>query len=147
MQSPSPRILLVDSHPIIRDGLESLLKPALKGSVIVGSGGFAEALRQMDRNPFDLVISDFRITGDTVLTFMEHLGKSSSKARCLVFSEGDEKQVGYPCMLAGAAGFVSKSDPVERVVEAAAMILKGRQYVSDSLARLLIKHHGAARIR
>ena len=104
-------------------------------------------MRQIERSPFDLVISDYRIMDDTVLALLEILGKASCKTRCLVFAAGDEKQVGYPCMLAGASGFVSKAEPVERVIEAAEMILKGRQYVSDSLARLLIKHRGAAKKR
>jgi DNA-binding NarL/FixJ family response regulator len=147
MQSPSPRILIVDSHPIIRDGLENLLKPALKNPQIVGCAGFPDALRQLERSPFDLVISDYRIMDDTVLALLEILGKASCKTRCLVFAAGDEKQVGYPCMLAGASGFVSKAEPAERVVEAAEIILKGRQYVSDSLSRLLIKHRGAAKKR
>jgi DNA-binding NarL/FixJ family response regulator len=97
----------------------------------------------MESNTFDLVISEFRILGDTVLTFLDKLKKSSSKPRCLIFSGGDETQIGYPCILAGASGFVSKAEPVDKIVEAAGTVLDGRQYISESLARLLMRHQGS----
>lgn len=142
MSSP-PRILIVDSHPLIREGLESLLMPALGGVRVSACGAFPDALRQMEGNTFDLVISEFRILGDTVLTFLEKLRTSSSKARCLIFSGGDETQIGYPCILAGASGFVSKAEPVEKIVEAAGVVLNGRQYISESLARLMMRRQGS----
>lgn len=142
MLATSPCILIVDSHPMIRDGLEIFLRPTLKSSVIVGSGGFADALQQIEQHHFDLVISDFQIRGDTVLGFLEVLKKRSSKSHCLVFSAGDEMQVGYPSMRAGASGFVSKAEPMDHVIEAAGTVLKGRHYVSESLARLLMRQGG-----
>lgn len=142
MLADPPRILIVDSQPIIRDGLETFLRPTLKSSVIVGSGGFADALRQIEQHHFDLVISDFHIRGDTVLGFLEVLKSRGSKSQCLVFSAGDEMQVGYPSMRAGAAGFVSKAEPMDQVIEAAETVLKGRLYVSESLARMLMRQGG-----
>ena len=41
MQTPSPRILIVDSHPIIRDSLENLSEPVLKNPQIVGCAGLS----------------------------------------------------------------------------------------------------------
>jgi DNA-binding NarL/FixJ family response regulator len=141
--SASPRILVVDSHPLIREGLESLLMSALGEARVSGCGAFPEALRQMESNTFDLVISEFRVLGDTLLAFLDQLRASSSRTRCLIYSGGDETQIGYPCMLAGASGFVSKTEPLERVVEAARTVLDGRQYISESLARLLMRQNGS----
>lgn len=140
MNHSNTRILVIDAHPIIRDGLADLLAPSLECSEVVGCGDFAEAKRHVGSHLFSLVVSDFRILGETVLSFLQHLGESPSKAPCLIYSEGDELQVGYPCMRAGAAGFVSKAAPVERVVEGAKTVLKGRPYVSEPLARLLMNH-------
>jgi DNA-binding NarL/FixJ family response regulator len=144
MQSSSPRILIVDSHPMIRDGLVALLVPALECPAITLSADFADAMRRIQQQAFELVISDFRILDLTVLDLLESLGKSNPKARCLVFTGEDEKQVGYSCMLAGATGFVSKAAPLERVVEAAAAVLNGRQYCSETLTRALMKQRVAA---
>lgn len=141
MKAANTRILIVDAHPIIRDGLANVLESSLKCAAITGCGGFAEAWRLVESGPFDLVVSDFRISSDTVLRFLEQLGQSPGKAHCLIYSGADEMQVGYTCMRAGAAGFVSKAAPVEQVIEAAKMVISGRQYVSQPLARLLMKQH------
>jgi len=94
----------------------------------------------VESHAFDLVVSDFRISGETVLTFLDRLRAVPGNMRCLVYSGADEMQVGYPCIRAGASGFVSKSAPVERVVEAAKTVLDGRQYVSQPLSRILMNH-------
>ena len=138
MNTRDTRILVIDAHPIIRDGLANLLAPSLKSNSFTGCGGFAEAWNMIKRSSFDLVVSDFRILGETVISLLQQMDKSPSKSPCLIYSGGDELQVGYPCMRAGAAGFVSKKAPVQHVVKAAEPVLDGRQYVSSSLARLLM---------
>ncbi len=142
MKATEIRILIIDAHPIIRDGLANLLAPPLRCKRVTGCGGFAEAWERVESDPFDLVVSDFHVSGQTVLPFLGLLEKKPGKARCLIYSGADELQVGYPCIRAGAAGFVSKSAPMDLVVDAAKAVLSGRQFVSQTLARLLIGHQG-----
>lgn len=143
MMIQGARILIIDAHPIIRHGLANLLTTSLKCKSITGSDGFAEAWLMIKNDPFDLVVSDFRILNETVLPFLDQLGKSTAKAPCLIYSGGDELHVGYPCMRAGAAGFVSKKASLENVATAAETVLDGRQYVSEFLARLVMNHQGS----
>lgn len=138
-----PRILVIDPHPVVRRGMVSALAPAFEDTKITGSGNFPDALGYIETHRIDLVVSDFRIDGDTALSFLEKLGGTQSRTRCLIFSALDEIQIGYPCLRAGASGFIGKSSPIAQIVEAARTVLDGRHYVSDRLAKALMNGHGS----
>lgn len=143
--SSYPRILVMDPHPVMRDGMVSLLSDAMKYAVSAENGGFAAAAGRIMKERVDLVIADFRIHGETALPFLETLGKTTRGTRCLIYSAFNEVQVGYPCMRAGASGFVCKSAPAESLVTAAKTVLEGRHYVSENLAKALMGNHESAR--
>lgn len=142
MISPHPRILVIDPQPVLREGVTSVLSAALRGSDIAGSGDFTDALNRVGSQSFDLVVSDFRIQGDTALSFLPQLGIAAHGTRCLILTALDEIQVGYPCMRAGASGFIRKSSPIDDLVDAARTIMAGRQYLSERLAKALMDSGG-----
>lgn len=109
---------------------------------MMGFGRFPDAFAAAELHAIDLIITDFRIRGETALSFLEKLGVAKIQTRCLIFSALDEIEVGYPCIRAGASGFVGKSSPVANMVEAARSILTGRPYVSDRLANALMGKSG-----
>lgn len=134
----SPRVLVMDSHPVMRDGVVMLLSGAMKCSVSAEGGGFSAAAERFRKERIDLVIADFIIHGESALSFLETLGKTANGTRCLIYSAMDEVQVGYPCMRAGASGYVSKSAPADKLVMAAKTVLEGRHYVSENLSKALM---------
>lgn len=144
MVNSPPRVLVIDSHPVMRDGVALLLSGALTCEVSVEDGNFAAATGRILEQRIDLVITDFRIHGEVVLTFLESLETPPNDTRCLIFSAFDELQVGYPCMRAGAFGFVSKASPTETLVEAVKTVLNGRHYVSGTLAKTLMGKNQSA---
>jgi DNA-binding NarL/FixJ family response regulator len=142
--SSLPRVLVLDSHPVMREGVAMLLAGAMECAVCAEGGGFPGAAGRILKERIDLVIADFSIHGQTALPFLETLGKSPGRTRCLIFSSFDELRIGYPCMRAGASGFVSKSAPTDRLVAAAKTVLEGRQYVSEMLAKMLMGKEASA---
>jgi DNA-binding NarL/FixJ family response regulator len=122
----------------MRDGVVSLIAGSMNCAVSAEDGGFSKAPGRILKERIDLVIADFRIHAETALPFLETLGKTAKGTRCLIFSAFDEAQVGYPCMRAGASGFVSKFAPADKLVEAARTVLDGRHYVSEKLAKALM---------
>ncbi len=141
MYSSAPRIIIIDPHPITREGVVTVLSTSLAGSKVTGRTNFQETLTFMDHNPVDLVITDFRVQGDTALSLLKTLKSRNPGHRCLILSASDEIQVGYPCIRAGASGFVGKSAPVAQIVNAVCSILDGHPYVSERLARKLMEAH------
>ena len=137
MNPPAASILVIDSHPIVRDGIVAVLSAALPEMSLASSGSFPEALEHIASTPIDLFITDFRVREHTALTFLEKLKEERSTTRCVILSALDEIQIGHPCIRAGASGFVKKSSPTSIVVEAVRSILAGRSFISESLARAL----------
>lgn len=136
------RILFIDPHPVMRRGLAAVFDEAFGSPATTGCASFPEALDFLARRPVDLVITDFRIDGDTALSFLECLALHAQPARCLIFSTLDEVRIGVPCIRAGASGFLPKSAPTDTLIDAVRSILAGRPYLSESLARALANRHG-----
>jgi DNA-binding NarL/FixJ family response regulator len=141
-KNPS-RILVIDPHPVVRRGMVAILTPSIDHASITGCGTFSDALQYLQTHPVDLVISDFRIDGDTALSFLRNPIMVKSGIRCLVFSALDEVEIGYPCIRAGACGFLSKSAPPAQIVEAARTVRDGRHYVSERLSKALMNGQGS----
>lgn len=137
MNPPPASILVIDSLPIVRDGIVAVLSAALPEVSLASSGSFPEALDHIASTPIDLVITEFRVHGDTALTFLEKLKEERSTTRFVILSSLDEIRTGHLCIRAGASGFVKKSSPTSIVVEAVRSILAGRSFISEPLARAL----------
>lgn len=135
----------MDSHPVMRVGVVTLLSEVMKCEIHEENGGFRDATARILKDRVDLVIADFIIHGESALPFLESLEKTANGARSLIYSAMDEVQVGYPCMRAGASGYVSKSAPADKLVMAAKTVLEGRHYVSENLARLLMDKNAPSR--
>ena len=136
------RIIVIDHRPILREGIVAVLTSALPGFEIMGAEDFPAALDRIAMTPIALAITDFQVQGDNALSFLKHLECANSTTRCLILSSLHEIQVGYPCIRAGASGFVDKSSPVTTLVAAIQSILAGRHYCSERLAKALMENHG-----
>ncbi len=139
MDLTQSKILTIEQQPIVRQGIVAVLSPIMAGMEVLGSDSFSDALLCIENNPIRLVICNFLIHGDTALSFLQKIKPTQHKTRCLILSALDEIQVGYPCIRAGASGFIRKSSPVGQVVDAAQTILAGRHYVSERLSQALMQ--------
>jgi DNA-binding NarL/FixJ family response regulator len=142
MALPAHPILVIEPHPILREGIVAVLAHALVGAFITGVASFPDAITFIESHPVDLVLTDFRAQGDTVLSLLKQLGTDEFHTRCLILSAGDEIQIGYPCIRAGASGFVAKTSTVADVVIAVQTVLAGRHHVSEHLSHALMAGHG-----
>ena len=139
--SPSPRrILVIDTQPIMREGLVHFLTRSLDCVTVTASGNFPEAHARLRMETVDLVISDFRVAGETVVSFLGALRAEQCGSRCLVISDLNELEAGSLCLRAGACGFVKRSAPVEEIVNAVRQVFAGMTYFSEKLSRMLVSH-------
>ncbi len=143
MDLSSPRILVIDHHPIVREGIVSVLSAAFVGTEVTEFGCFQEALAHLDKKPAGFVVSDFRVKGETLISFLREINGKGCKIRCLILSALDEIQAGYPGIKAGASGFVGKCSPTTQIVDAVKTIMAGRHYVSERLAKALMESRGS----
>src|SRR6476620_6805984 len=134
--APLMRVLLIDSQPIFREGLKSIIgtDDDLK---IVGEADTCQNMLQTAKDA-DLLILDGEMDS---LALLNSLDKSRSKGRLpyvLVLTKYIEEQHAVQMLKAGADGYLCKSDSPETVLDAIRKIAKGGKYVPNDLAETVI---------
>lgn len=128
------RILIVDDHPVVRNGLRMLIddEPDL---IVCGEAGDAdEAIRVLDAKKPDLVIVDLSLKGSSGLELIKRIKSRTVTSKMLVSSMFDESLYAERVLNAGALGYVSKQEAMEKVVEAIRCVLSGRVYLSAAMS-------------
>lgn len=131
------RLLLVDDHAIMIDGLAALLNENDKLVVSAKAVDGAFALAHLKRETFDLMVSDFNLpdTDGANLTKQAKLIQPSLKVVVLTMHE--ETHTVKEVMAAGADAYVLKKHAHDELLHAIETVLKGRQYLSAEVSRAL----------
>lgn len=141
------RILIADDHSVVRRGLREILVRELKEVVCGEAEGAQEALAQVHKHDWDLVILDITLQGRSGLDVLTDLKRTHPDLPVLVFSMHPEEQFGKPSLKAGASGYMNKGSAPEELIKAIRKVLSGSVYASPSLAEKLAPglHGDAAR--
>ncbi|HVE11869.1 MAG TPA: response regulator transcription factor [Elusimicrobiota bacterium] len=133
------RILIVDDHPIVRQGLAQTLEQQPGLSVCGGAADAAEALRMAAKEAPDLVITDLSLGEQRGgLELIKELLARLPGLPVLVLSMHDESFYAERALRAGAKGYIMKQEPPERVVEAVRRVLRGEIHLSERTAAQLL---------
>ncbi|HZI65593.1 MAG TPA: response regulator transcription factor [Thermoanaerobaculia bacterium] len=133
------RILIVDDHPIVRDGLKRIL--AETEDLVVGAeaGSADEALALVRESDWDLVVLDITLPGRTGIDLLRDLRRERPLLPVLILSIHSEDELGVRAVKAGASGYLSKECASDDLVRAIQLIVSGNKYISRSLADRLIE--------
>jgi DNA-binding NarL/FixJ family response regulator len=141
-QAPAKkRILVVDDHPIIREGLALLInrQPDL---VVCGEAEEAMgALHVLASARPDVLIVDISLNGPDGLDLLKSIRTTHPGLPVLILSMHDESIYAERSLRAGANGYIMKQEATERVLVALRRILNGEVYVSDRVANKMLKHY------
>jgi two-component system, NarL family, invasion response regulator UvrY len=127
------KILIVDDHGVVRQGLSRLLSAHFEVE-IYEAAGVVEALETYTREQPTVVILDLNLDGPGGLEMLRRLQTKDPKAKVVVFSMHHEPVYAVRALRAGARGYVSKSAPVEELLAAVSSVSSGGQYVDRELA-------------
>jgi DNA-binding NarL/FixJ family response regulator len=128
------RILLVDDHMVIRMGLMTAASDAADMEVVAEVEGGHEAMEAYRRHRPDVVVLDLRMHGMSGLDTLRAMREEFKGARVLIFSNYAKGEEIYLAMKAGAAGFVLKEMPLDRLLEAIRLVHLGQQYMPAEVA-------------
>jgi DNA-binding NarL/FixJ family response regulator len=138
------QILIVDDHPIIRDGMTHLLNLQDDLHVCCAAGSAEEALAAMDCQP-DMVIVDLSLQSESGLELVKTLRHRYPDLAILVLSMHDESLFAERALRSGANGYLMKLEATEHVISAIREVLAGNTYMSaamhEKLARSLAVPH------
>ncbi|SON55377.1 Response regulator UvrY [Hartmannibacter diazotrophicus] len=131
------RILLVDDHPIVREGYRRLLERQ-PGHVVLAEAGDGEAaVRTFAELAPDIVLMDLSMPGSGGIAAVEEILARDPSARIIVVSMHQGAIFAQRAMAAGARGFVSKSSSPDDLVRAIATVMAGRKALSPDVAQAL----------
>jgi two-component system, NarL family, invasion response regulator UvrY len=144
MNEPALRILIVDDHAIVREGLVRILEGTGRGwQVAEATSGF-QALEWLRRHEAQLVIVDLSMPGMSGLDLIARLRKEFPRLRVLVLSMHAEEQYALRAFQAGAHGYVTKDRAPAELVDAVAKVASGGAYVTASLAEQVVQQLNGA---
>ncbi|MGI4856672.1 MAG: response regulator [Janthinobacterium lividum] len=131
------RILLVDDHAAIRQGIAQLLvSRGLFAEAVEASTG-AEALAHIERGDWTMVLLDISLPDMSGVEVLRRIKRRVPTVPVLMFSMYREDQYAVRALKAGASGYLSKTASAAELATAMSQIAAGRKYVSASLAEAL----------
>jgi DNA-binding NarL/FixJ family response regulator len=134
---PKRRLLLVEDHPVTREGLAQLLNQQPDLHVCGQAGTAPEALTAAGVVRPDLVLVDISLGGTSGIELIKDLISRDANLPILVLSTHDELLYAERSLRAGAKGYVMKHEPTEKVMEAIRQVLRGGVFLSEQMQKRL----------
>lgn len=132
------RVLIVDDHPVVRDGLRGMFsgEPGFEVAGEAADGGEAVALAQ-SLQP-DVILMDLHMPNVDGVSAIRQLAEQGSEARVLVLTTYDQDSYVLPAIEAGATGYLLKDAPGEELLRAVRAVAQGETILSPSVAGRLV---------
>ena len=131
------RIMVVDDHAIVREGLKQILSDVSDMAVLAEAGNGQEALDKIRRGAYDVILMDISMPGRSGLEILKDIRNEHPKLPVLILSMHPEEQYAIRALKAGAAGYLNKASAPDELIGAIRKVSAGRKYVSPSVAEKL----------
>jgi two-component system, NarL family, response regulator NreC len=131
-------IVLVDDHPIVREGLRTVLQREPDLSVVGEASDGIEALQLVERLRPSLLILDVRMPGKSGLEVAREVARISPETRVLVLSMYAAEGYVMEALASGAAGYILKETDTGNLIPAIRQIMGGTRYLSPTVNDLVI---------
>lgn len=146
---PNPlRILLVDDHNVLRDGLRALLEHEADLQVVGEAGSGAQAIAMAQTLVPDLIVLDLGLPDMSGIDVIRTLRQQRSEVRIVVLSMYSQREFVVPAIEAGCDGYVPKSSTHTSLLQAIRTVLTGERYLHPTAATTLFgslkDHHAEA---
>jgi DNA-binding NarL/FixJ family response regulator len=136
------RVLLIDDHQVVRDGLKSIIREFSDDAVFGEAATAADALRLARDEPWDLAVLDISLRDHSGLEVLKELKQLRPRLPVLVLTMHAEEQYARRAYRTGASGYVTKDTPRTELAAAIKRVLSGARYISPALAELLVNDLG-----
>ena len=132
------RILVVDDHPLIREGLAARIAPQPDMEICGEAGNANEALEQVQATRPDLVIIDIQLTESHGIELIKEIQRRYPRLKMLVVSAYDESLYAERALRAGADGYINKRELQDNILDALRTVIVGQRYLSPKMTQRLV---------
>lgn len=133
------RILLVDDHPMVREGLVARLQAVSRFEVVGEAGGRAEALALLSTSAPDVVLMDVGLKDGNGISLGAEMLAAQPAIKLLMFSMYDNPEYVQRALTAGARGYVLKDAPAQEIVTAIDAVAAGGTFLSAAVSGRLFR--------
>ena len=134
------RVLLVDDHTVMREGLASLLRESGVIDVIAQAGDGSTALRLFREHAPDVAIVDLRMSPMDGVEVTRAMRGENANARVILLATYDTDEEVFRGLRAGAASYLLKDVDLSKLVETIRIVHSGRKAISPEIAAKLAEH-------
>ncbi len=132
------RILVVDDHPIVWEGLARVIDRTTDLMVCAHAENIPQALEAVENSKPDLVIVDISLGEQNGIELIKNITLRNPTLPVLVHSMYDETMYAERCLRVGAKGYLMKQEPPQRLLEAVRRVLKGEVHLSEAMTKQLL---------
>ncbi|HVC95021.1 MAG TPA: response regulator transcription factor [Pirellulales bacterium] len=133
------RILIVDDHPLVREGLIGLIGSQSDFEVCGEAAGMDDARRLVESARPDVAIIDLTLSDGSGIELIKELKERRADLKLLVLSMHEESLFAERALRAGAVGYVHKHEASRTIVQAVRTVLEGRLYLSQRLTQRMLE--------
>lgn len=131
----SMKLLIIDDHPVVRDGLAALLRQLGPEVTMLLAEGASQGLGLADGHPdLDVVILDLAMPGSDGFSALHEFGRLQPQLPVVVLSSSEDPRDVRRALASGALGYIPKSAPPRTILAAVQFVLAGNVYVPTLLA-------------
>lgn len=132
---PGPiRLVLVDDHAVVRDGLSAILSSQEDMTVVACASTAREGMECIHKHNPNVVLMDLRLPQMDGLSAVALIHEKFPTVKVLMLSSADGDKAIASCLAAGAMGYVGKSAPATELLEAIRSVNRGKKYLSADAA-------------
>jgi DNA-binding NarL/FixJ family response regulator len=131
-------LLIVDDHPVVRDGLRGMFTADPRFEVLAEAGDGAEAIAAAEKLRPDVILMDLRMPRTDGVTAIKELSKRGVPSRVLVLTTYDTDSDVLPAIEAGATGYLLKDAPRDELFRAVEAAARGQAVLSPAVATRLM---------
>jgi len=131
------KVLIVDDHTIVREGLRQILEEILDIVVAGEASSAQEVIDKVRSNSFNIVLLDISLPGRGGLDVLKQLKSIKPDLPVLILSMHPEEQYAIRSLKAKASGYLTKESASDELIKAIRKVAQGRKYITSSLAEKL----------
>lgn len=132
-------IMIVDDHPIVREGLANLIGRDDRYQIVAEAAGATEAMRFIEKKPPDMVIVDLSLAEGSGLQLIKRIHSEKPAIRILVASMHDDMIYAERSLRAGANGYINKEQAASKLISAIEEVLRGNIYLDPAVASHIVQ--------
>jgi DNA-binding NarL/FixJ family response regulator len=138
------RVLIVDDHPLFRQGLRQVIEADPRFELIGEAGDGMVALQVIQEKKPDVAVLDVNLPQLSGLDIARKLQGKRLPTRIIILTMYKEEETFNRAMDLGVRGFVLKENAVQDILDGVAAVAKGEHYLSPSISGYLIRRHDRA---